>query len=132
MDFVMMICCFLIGVIIPIVGYLNDMFFGNIHDASFSEQTLKRLTVKQDSFLRKVMPFKEIKGSVCPKYLYIRIIPLVVHVLLVFTIVPIFAIDQLSANIMIDDAFGYIGIVSTAVFVLYNFTLAILARVLKL
>ena len=61
MDFVMMICCFLIGVIIPIVAYINDMFFGNIHDASFSEKTLKRLTVKQDSILRKIIPFKEIK-----------------------------------------------------------------------
>ena len=126
-----MICCFLIGVIIPIVAYLNDMFFGNINDASFSEKTLKRLTVKQDSFLRKIAPFKEKKGSVRPKYLYIRIIPLILHVLILLIIIPIFAIDQLLVNIMIDDVFGYIGIILAAVFVLYNFTLAILARVFK-
>lgn len=132
MDFTMMICCFIIGVILPIIGYLNDMFFGNNHDGEFTEGTLKKLTVRQDSFLRKIIPFKEIKGSVRPKYLYIRIIPLVVHILVLVIIIPIFAIDQLLANIMIDDVFGYIGIVSTAVFVLYNFTLAILARVFKL
>lgn len=131
MDFVMMICCFLIGVIIPVVGYLNDMFFGNIHDCEFSERTLKKLTVKKDSIFRKIMPFKEIKGSVCPKYLYIRIIPLISHILVLLVIMPIFAIDQLLTNIMIDDVFGYIGIVSTAVFIIYNFTLAILARVFK-
>lgn len=62
MDFAMMICCFLIGIILPIVGYLNDMFFGNNHDGEFSEETLKKLTVKQNSFLRKVMPFKEKKA----------------------------------------------------------------------
>ena len=129
MDFAMMICCFLIGIILPIVGYLNYMFFGNNHDGEFSEGTLKKLTVKQDSFLRKVMPFKEIKGAVRPKYLYIRIIPLVVHILVFLILMPVFAIDQLFINIMIDDIFGYIGLVSIVIFVLYNFTIAILSRV---
>ena len=71
MNFAMMIFCFLLGVILPIISYLNDMFFGNNHDGEFSKRTLKKLTVKQDSFFRKIMPFKEIKGSVCPKYLWI-------------------------------------------------------------
>ena len=132
MDFTMMICCFLIGIILPIVGYLNDMFFGNNHDAEFSEGTLKKLTVKQDSFLRKVIPFKEIKGAVRPKYLYIRIIPLLVHILVFLILMPVFAIDQLFINIMIDDIFGYMGLVSIVIFVLYNFTIAILSRVFKI
>ena len=132
MNYDMMICCFLIGVILPIVGYLNDMFFGNNHDGEFSKRTLKKLTVRQDSFLRKIMPFKEIKGSVRPKYLYIRIIPLIVHILVLLVIMPIFAIDQLLTNIMIDDVFGYIGIISVTVFILYNFIVAILARVFKI
>lgn len=131
MDFAMMICCFLIGIILPIVGYLIDMFFGNNHDGEFSEGTLKKLTVKQDSFLRKVMPFKEMKGAVRPKYLYIRIIPLLVHILVFLILMPVFAVDQLFINIMIDDIFGYIGLVSIVIFVLYNFTIAILSRVFK-
>ena len=131
MDFDMMICCFLIGIILPIVGYLIDMFFGNNHDGEFSEETLKKITVKQNSFLRKVMPFKEKKGAVRPKYLYIRIIPLLVHILVFLILMPVFAIDQLFINIMFDDIFVYIGLVSIVIFVLYNFTIAILSRVFK-
>ena len=129
MDFGIMISYFLIGLIIPIGCYLNDMFFGNTHDGEFSDGTLKNLTVKQNSIFRKIMPFKEFKGSVCPKYLYIRIIPLVVHIFLFLILVPLFIIDQLWVNIMNDDIFGYIGIVSLCGFVLYNFIVAILARI---
>lgn len=95
-------------------------FFGNNHDGEFSEKTLKKLTVKQDSFLRKVMPFKEIKGDVRPKYLFIRIIPLLVHILEFLILMPVFVLDQLLINILIDDIFGYIGLVSIAIFVLYK------------
>ena len=130
MNFAMMVCCFLLGLILPIISYLNDMFFGNNHDGEFSKRTLKKLTVKQDSFFRKIMPFKEIKGSVCPKYLYIRIIPLFVHILMFIIFIPMFAIDQLLIDFIHNDFFGYLGIVSSVIFIIYNFTIAIVARII--
>jgi hypothetical protein len=106
------------------------MFFGNIHDGNFSERVLKKLTVKQDSFFRKIMPFKKIKGSVHSKYLYIRIIPLILHILMFLILIPMFMIDQLLTDFIHNDFFGYLGIVSIGVFILYNFIMAIIARII--
>lgn len=130
MNYKIMIFCFFIGVILPIIGYLNDMLFGNNNDSEFSEWTLNKLTVKQDSFFRKIMPFKELKGSVYHKYLYIRIIPLIVHILIFLILMPMFIVDQLLVDFMVDDVFGYIGASIIIIFVLYNFILAILAKIL--
>lgn len=38
MNFAMMIFCFLLGVILPIISYLNDMFFGTIMMVSFLKE----------------------------------------------------------------------------------------------
>ena len=90
MNFAMMIFLFFGGLVCQLVAFLNDIFFGNVHDGEFSLDTLKKITVKNDSIFRKILPFKELKGSVRPKYLYIRIIPFVIHIILLVLLLILF------------------------------------------
>jgi len=109
-----------------------DMLFGNIHDGAFSKKTLEKLTVNQDSIFRKIMPFKELKGSTRPKYLYIRIIPLIINILAVIILSISLIIDIFFINFVNDFIFIVFAGLLFFIYILYNFILAILARVFKI
>ena len=74
--------------------------WGNNFDAHFSDKTKEKLRVKDNSFLRKVIPFKE-KDYVTkngfvygPRYfLKIRAIPLFAYSLLILVLLPLAIIN---------------------------------------
>ena len=93
MDLTMTIC-FIFLFFIPILYYLMGIYLGDKNDSAFSDATLKKLTIKQDSILRKIIPYKK-KGYICTTYLYIRIIPFIIHVLLFVVLMIMLVVDQL-------------------------------------
>lgn len=132
MKYELIILLFFGGIISPLMLYINDLAFGNVNDGKFSSYFLEKMTVKSSSFLRKIMPFKEIKGSVRPKYLYIRAIPLFIQAIFSIITLTLFLIDQLIIDYMIDDIFAYIGLISLGLYTIYTLILIVLARVIKI
>ena len=83
-DIVGLIFIFFGGIFCSWGMYFIDVLMCNQHDAYFSYETLEKFTVKDTSFLYKIMPFK----NKCGRFLYIRAIPLFVQTL--FIIVCVF------------------------------------------
>ena len=128
MDLTMTIC-FIFLFFIPILYYLMGIYLGDKNDSAFSDATLKKLTIKQDSILRKIIPYKK-KGYICTTYLYIRIIPFIIHVLLFVVLMIMLAVDQLLIDFINDKVYVYIATIIGIIFMLYNFILAVLAKIL--
>lgn len=79
----------------PYFFLILDMW-GNNFDAHFSDKTKEKLRVKDNSFLRKVIPFKEkdyvTKNGIVYGHRYflkIRAIPLFVYSLLILVLLPL-------------------------------------------
>ncbi len=89
----------LFSLIIPYFFLVLDMW-GNNFDAHFSDKTKEKLRVKDNSFLRKVIPFKE-KDYVTKNgfvyghryFLKIRAIPLFAYSLLILVLLPLAIIN---------------------------------------
>lgn len=83
-----MIWLYISGLVIPWIFYFIDLL-GNNFDANFSKGTLKKLRVKDDSFLRKIIPLKEgdiIKNNIVRGYryyLYPRVLALFIQTIVV-------------------------------------------------
>ena len=132
MKYELIIFLFFGGIISPLMLYINDLAFGNIHDGHFSSHFLEKVIVKPSSFLRKIMPFKEIKGAVRPKFLYIRAIPLLIQTIFFIIALSLFLIDQLLIDYVINDIFAYIGLISLSVYTTYTLILIVLARCFRI
>lgn len=132
MEYELIIFLFLVGIIAPLMLYINDLLFGNVYDGNFSKLFLEKMTVKSTSFLRKIMPFKELKGAVRPKFIYIRAIPLFIQSVFFIITVTLFLIDQLFIDFMIDEVFAYIGLISLSIYMLYELMLIILSKCFKM
>lgn len=132
MKYELIIFLFFGGIISPLILYINDLAFGNIHDGHFSNHFLEKMIVKPTSFLRKIMPFKEIKGAVRPKFLYIRAIPLFIQTIFFIITLSLFLIDQLLIDYVINDIFAYIGLISLSVYTIYTLILIVLARCFRI
>lgn len=128
MDLTMTIC-FILLFFIPILYYLMGIYLGDKNDSAFSDAALKKLTIKQDSILRKIIPYKK-KGYICTTYLYIRIIPFIIHVLLFVVLMIMLIVDQLLIDFINDSVYIYISAGVGIIFMLYNFILAVLAKIL--
>lgn len=128
MDLTMTIC-FIFILFIPILYYLMGIYLGDKNDSAFSDAALKKLTIKQDSILRKIIPYKK-KGYIFTTYLYIRIIPFIIHVLLFVVLMIMLVVDQLLIDFINDNVYIYISAGMGIIFMLYNFILAVLAKIL--
>lgn len=128
MNFGMVILS-MVGIFATILYYLMGIYLGDKNDSAFSDAALKKLTIKQDSILRKIIPYKK-KGYICTTYLYIRIIPFIIHVLLFVVLMIMLAVDQLLIDFINDNVYVYIATVIGIIFILYNFILAVLAKIL--
>ncbi len=94
----MEIMVFICGVIYPFLVNVLD-FFGNNFDAHFSDKFKQKTRVKDESFLRKLIPLKEgsiIKNGTVVGYryfLYPRAIALVISAIILIVGIALFGID---------------------------------------
>lgn len=127
-----MIWLYISGLVIPWIFYLVDIL-GNNFDAHFSNRTLKKLRVKENSFLRKVIPIKEgdiiKKGSVIGHryYLYPRVLALFIQ-----TIIILFGLILLLINFIVlfipNLILGVIGGILLCLWIIYTLIMSILSQ----
>lgn len=109
----------------------SNLIFGNQHDCCFSENTIKKLIVPNDSFLRKLVIFKDNKMT-NPPFLYIRVIPYLVQWFIVIVNIALFLINQFVINFMPSIVFMIVGYCSLGTYVIYELILIFLSRGLRL
>ena len=119
------IIMYLTGLIGPWIMYLSDLF-GNNFDACFSENTKRKLRVKDNSFLRKIIPLKEgkifnKKGEQCGYryYLYPRVLALFIQSIILLLGLIAFAVHLLFVPFIPDLVFLVVGLTSFVIFVIY-------------
>lgn len=119
------IIMYLTGLIGPWMMYLSDLF-GNNFDACFSENTKRKLRVKDDSFLRKIIPIKEgkvfnKKGQQCGYryYLYPRVLALFIQSIILLLGLIAFAVHFLFVPFIPDSVFLVVGLTSLVIFAIY-------------
>ena len=127
-DYNAMIFVFFVGIISPLFLCISDMIFGNSFDGRFSENYLKKMTVPKNSLLRKIMPFKELKGSIRPTYLYIRIIPFMFYMVLFIVSIIMFVVDQVLIDYISNNFFCILGFISGLIYVLYTLLMVFLTK----
>ena len=121
----MAIIMYLTGLVGPWIMYLSDLF-GNNFDACFSENTKRKLRVKDNSFLRKIIPLKEgkifnKKGEQCGYryYLYPRVLALFIQSIILLLGMIAFAVHFLFVPFIPDSIFLVVGLTSLVVFAIY-------------
>ena len=121
----MAIIMYLTGLVGPWIMYLSDLF-GNNFDACFSENTKRKLRVKDNSFLRKIIPLKEgkifnKKGEQCGYryYLYPRVLALFIQSIILLLGLIAVAVHFLFVPFMPDSVFLVVGLTSLVVFAIY-------------
>ena len=107
------------------------LILGNSNDCYFSEKTIKKLTVPEKSVLRKLVVFKEAK-SANPPFLYIRVIPYLIQLLIVIVSTVLFFIDQFAIDFIPSIVFMVIGYGTLGTYVIYELFLIFLSRGLRL
>ena len=107
------------------------LILGNSNDCYFSDKTIKKLTVPQKSVLRKLVVFKEAK-SANPPFLYIRVIPYLIQLLIVIVSTVLFFIDQFAIDFIPSIVFMVIGYGTLGTYVIYELFLIFLSRGLRL
>ena len=117
------IIMYLAGLIGPWVMYLDDLF-GNHFDECFSDETKRKLRVKDNSFLRKIIPIKEGKvlrhGVWCYRYfLYPRALALFIQSIVLLLGLIALAIHLLIVPFIPDLVFFIIGLTSFVIFAIY-------------
>ena len=126
-----MILLFFICILSVLAINFSNLIFGNQHDCCFSENTIKKLIVPNDSFLRKLVIFKDNKMT-NPPFLYIRVIPYLVQWLIVIVNIALFLINQFVINFMPSIVFMIVGYCSLGTYVIYELILIFLSRGLRL
>ena len=132
-----MIIVYVFGLIVPWIFYLIDLI-GNNFDAWFSDSTLQKLKVKDNSFLRKVIPLKEgdiIKnGRVCGHryYLLPRVLALFIQSIILLLGLILLIIHLVFVSFMSSLFITIVGCVLLAIWVLYTFTMSILSQGLEI
>lgn len=128
-----MIWLFISGLVIPFIFYFSDLL-GNNFDAHFSEKTLKKLRVKDTSFLRKIIPFKEGKiernGLICGfrYYLYPRVLALFIQAMIILIGIIVIAVNYIVFPFVSDYIFGIIGGILLGTWMIYTFIMCILSQ----
>ena len=115
---------YITGVVGPWLLYFDDMRDNNF-DAWFSDKTLRKLRVKDNSFLRKIIPFKEF-GIVDGQYqriryfLYPRAMALFLQSIFIILSVPMCLINQFLIKFMPSYIFGIFGASLLGVWIIYQ------------
>lgn len=125
------IIVFLICILVVLFMHFKNLIFGSQHDCYFSDSTIKKLTVPKNSFLRKLVIFKEGKMT-NPSFLYIRVIPYLIQLFIVIVSTVLFFIDQFVIDFIPSIVFMVISYGTLGTYVIYELFLIFLSRGLKL
>lgn len=118
---------------IPWVFYFFDLL-GNNFDAHFSNNTLKRLTVSESSFLRKIIPLKEgdivRNGQICGHryYLYPRVLAVFVQSIILLIGLVMIAIHLIFLPFIPELILGLIGGILLGLWIIYTLIMCILSQ----
>ena len=125
------IIVFFICILSVLIMNFSNLILGSQNDCYFSDKTIKKLTVPKNSFLRKLVIFKDNKMT-NPPFLYIRVIPYLVQWLIVIVNIALFLINQFVINFMPSIVFMIVGYCSLGTYVIYELILIFLSRGLRL
>lgn len=125
------IIVFFICILVVLFMHFINLIFGSQHDCYFSDNTIKKLTVPKKSFLRKFVVFKEGKMT-NPPFLYVRVIPYLLQLLIVIVSTVLFFIDQFAIDFIPSIVFMVIGYGTLGTYVIYELFLIFLSRGLRL
>lgn len=132
-----MICIYIIGLIFPWICYISDLL-GNNFDAAFSVNTLNKLRVKDNSFLRKIIPIKEGKiiknGQVrgYRYYLYPRVLALFIQTIFILIGLSMLIVHFAVVHFMTDMVFCVLGGVLIGIWIFYTLIINIASQGLHL
>lgn len=125
------IIVFFICILVVLFMHFINLIFGSQHDCYFSDNTIKKLTVPKKSFLRKLVVFKEGKRT-NPPFLYVRVIPYLIQLLIVIVSTVLFFIDQFAIDFIPSIVFMVIGYGTLGTYLIYELILIFLSRGLRL
>lgn len=125
------IIVFFICILDVLFMHFINLIFGSQHDCYFSDNTIKKLTIPKKSFLRKLVVFKEGKMT-NPPFLYVRVIPYLIQLLIVIVSTVLFFIDQFAIDFIPSIVFMVIGYGTLGTYVIYELFLIFLSRGLRL
>lgn len=125
------IILFFICILDVLFMHFINLIFGSQHDCYFSDNTIKKLTIPKKSFLRKLVVFKEGKMT-NPSFLYVRVIPYLIQLLIVIVSTVLFFIDQFVIDFIPSIVFMVIGYGTLGTYVIYELFLIFLSRGLRL
>lgn len=125
------IIVFFICILVVLFMHFINLIFGSQHDCYFSDNTIKKLTVPKKSFLRKLVVFKEGKMT-NPSFLYVRVIPYLIQLLIVIVSTVLFFIDQFAIDFIPSIVFMVIGYGTLGTYLIYELILIFLSRGLRL
>ena len=125
------IIVFFICILVVLFMHFINLIFGSQHDCYFSDNTIKKLTIPKKSFLRKLVVFKEGKMT-NPPFLYVRVIPYLIQLLIVIVSTVLFFIDQFAIDFIPSIVFMVIGYGTLGTYVIYELLLIFLSRGLRL
>lgn len=125
------IIVFFICILSVLIMNFSNLILGSQNDCYFSDKTIKKLTVPKNSFLRKLVIFKENKMT-NPPFLYIRVIPYLIQLFIVIVSTVLFFINQFVVNFIPGNAFMIIGYSTSGAYIIYELILISLSRELRL
>ncbi len=125
------IIVFFICILSVLIMNFSNLILGSQNDCCFSDKTIKKLTVPKNSFLRKLVIFKENKMT-NPPFLYIRVIPYLIQLFIVIVSTVLFFINQFVVNFIPSNVFMIIGYSTSGTYIIYELILISLSRELRL
>lgn len=125
------IIVFFICILVVLFMHFKNLIFGSQHDCYFSDNTINKLTVPKNSFLRKLVIFKEGKMTNLP-FLYIRVIPYLIQLFIVTISTILFCINQFAINFISSTVFMIVGYGTLGTYVIFELVLIFLSRGLRL
>lgn len=125
------IIVFFICILVVLFMHFKNLIFGSQHDCYFSDNTINKLTVPKNSFLRKLVIFKEGKMTNLP-FLYIRVIPYLIQLFIVTIGTILFCINQFAINFIPSTVFMVVGYGTLGTYVIFELVLIFLSRGLRL
>lgn len=121
------------GLVIPWIFYFVDLLSNNF-DAHFSNSTLQKLKVSENSFLRKIIPLKEgdiIKnGRICGHryFLYPRVLAVFIQTIILLLGLILLSIHLIIIPFIPNLVLGFIGGILLVLWLIYTIIMNILSQ----
>ena len=116
---------YLIGIVYPLLFYIFDLFSFR-YNGCWSDNTLKKLRVKDDSFLRKIIPIKE--GKIYENgqfvyyrhYLYTTVLPVFIQSIIILLGLLVLIIHFIFGCFIPNSFFAITGGMSIGICLIYQ------------